>query len=380
MIGLTGGHAAALAMKQINPDVVAVYPITPQTPIIEKFSEYVANKQVNTELVTAESEHSAMSICIGSSASGARTMTATSSNGLALMIEPVYIASSYRLPIVMNLANRAISGPINIHCDHSDAMLMRDSGWIQLFSENPQEVYDNNIIAIKIAEKALLPVAINQDGFITSHSLEPVDILSDTTVKDFVGVYKPRYSLLKQAITIGPLDLYDYYFEHKRQQAEAMKESMETIKRVMKQYSSISNREINVLHSYKAEDADTVFIAMNSTAGTLRVVIDKLRSKGVKAGLVKIRVYRPFPMKEIRQLLRDKEKIIVLDRAISYGTAPPLFQDIRSALYGEKPVIISYVYGLGGREFTVEQGLRIYEQAKTMNSYEFIDNYMGVRE
>ncbi len=384
--GLTGAHAAALAMKQINPDVVAAYPITPQTPIMEKFSEYVANGEVDTELIRVESEHSAMSACIGSSAAGARTMTATAANGLALMAEIVYIAPSYRLPIVMNVANRALSGPINIHCDHSDAMLVRDSGWIMLFSENAQEVYDNNFIAIRTAEhpKVLLPVMINQDGFITSHSLETLEVSSDQEAREFIKEYNPRYSLLdfKNVHTIGPLDLYDYYFEHKRQQAEAMMEAERVIREVMKEYSETFKREIKPIHEYKTENAETVFIAMNSTAGTLQEVVDILREKGERVGLVKVRLFKPFPWKELKKALRDKQRVIVLDRAISYGsTGGALYQEVRSTLYGlNTPLVHGFVYGLGGREFTEEQGLRMYEIAKNINDNDPRQLFMGVRE
>jgi len=385
-IGLTGAHAAALAMKQINPDVVAAYPITPQTPIMERFAEYVANGEVDTELIRVESEHSAMSACIGSSAAGARTMTATSANGLALMTEIVYIAPSYRLPIVMNLVNRALSGPINIHCDHSDAMLVRDSGWVMLFSENAQEVYDNNFIALRTAEdsRVLLPVMINQDGFITSHSLETLEVGGDKEMHEFVGEYNPRYSLLDtdNPHTLGPLDLYDYYFEHKRQQAEAMMHADRVIREYMKQYSELVNRPIDVVEPYRLDDAEFVYVAMNSTAGTLRVVVDMLRDKGVRAGLLKIRLYRPFPWRDVKSLLGDKHKIVVLDRALSPGaTGGALYQDVRSSLYGlSTPIVAGYVYGLGGREFTEEQGLRIYEELRDLDDNEPFQRFMGVRE
>ena len=382
--GLTGAEAAALAMKQINPDVVAAYPITPQTPIMEKFAEYVSNGEVDTELIRVESEHSAMSACIGSSAAGARTMTATSANGLALMTEIVYIAPSYRLPIVMNLVNRALSGPINIHCDHSDAMLIRDSGWIMLFSENAQEVYDNNFIALKVAEdkRVLLPVMINQDGFITSHSLEVLEINDDVSMREYVGIYNPEYSILdvKKPHTLGPLDLYNYYFEHKRQQAEAIDSSVPIIKEYMKEYGEMVGREIGFTEPYLIDDAETVFVAMNSTAGTLKEVVDMLRSQGEKVGLLKIRLYRPFPWKDVRSFLGKRKRIIVLDRAISFGaTGGPLYQDVRSSLYGySTPIVEGYVYGLGGREFTEEQGIKIYKNREDLSNDPF-HKYIGVR-
>ena len=386
---LSGAHAAAEAMRQIDPDVVAVYPITPQTPIAMKFADYVNEGKVHTEMIRVESEHSAMSACVGSSAAGARTMTATSSNGLALMTEIVYIASSTRLPIVMNLADRALSGPINIHGDHSDAMLVRDSGWIILASENAQDVYENTIMAVKIAEdkRVLLPVMILQDGFITSHSAETMYTFDDETVKKFVGEYNPKYSLLRtdSPITVGPLDLFDYYFEHKRQQVEAMDNAKKVIKEVFSNFSKLTGKTYDYFEGYKTEDADFIIIAMNSSVGTAKFVADKFREKGVKAGVLKIRVFRPFMDEEVVEKLKNAKAVAVLDRAASFGSyGGPIFHDVRSAFYesDKKPKMLNYIYGLGGRELSVEllnkvfNDLIEFDGGKSMNQVQ----YLGVRD
>jgi pyruvate ferredoxin oxidoreductase alpha subunit len=300
---LQGNEAIATAMRQINPDVVAAYPITPQTSTVQKFADFVSDGLVDTEFVCVESEHSAMSACVGASAAGARVMTATAANGLALMWEIVYIAASNRCPIVMSLVNRALSAPINIHCDHSDVMGMRDSGWIILFSENGQEAYDNLIQAVRIGEHpdVLLPVAVCQDGFITSHALEKVEIFDDDAVKDFVGAYNARWPLLdiENPKTYGPLDFYDYYYEHKRQQVEAMENVQQVILDVAAEFNEKFNRNYGLFETHDLEDADVAIVAANSTAGTTKVVVDRLRDEGMKVGLLKPRVFRPFPAKEL---------------------------------------------------------------------------------
>ncbi|MEM2121272.1 MAG: transketolase C-terminal domain-containing protein [Candidatus Woesearchaeota archaeon] len=386
---LSGAHAVAEAMRQINPDVVAVYPITPQTPIAMKFSEFVNDGLVDTEMIRVESEHSAMSACIGSAASGARTMTATSANGLALMVEIVYIASSLRLPIVMNLVNRALSGPINIHGDHSDAMLVRDSGWIMLASVNAQDVYDNTIMAVRIGEhkEVMLPVMVLQDGFITSHSVETLYTLDDQTVKNFIGEYKPKYNLLntEKPITIGPLDLFDYYFEHKRQQAEAMEKSKIVIKRIFEEFSKISGRKYDYFEGYKTSDADFIILTMNSSVGTAMEVADRFRDKGVKAGVLSVRVFRPFMNEEVVKKLKNAKVVAILDRAIAFGSyGGVLFNDVRSAFYEQpkKPKIINYIYGLGGRELTEEMIKKVFDDMIKLNKGKKIKQvqYLGVRD
>ena len=282
---LSGNEAAAIAMKQINPDVVAAFPITPSTEIPQYFSSFVSNGEVDTEFVAVESEHSAMSACIGAQAAGARAMTATSANGLSLMWEMVYIASSLRLPIVMSLVNRAVSGPLNIHNDHSDAMGVRDSGWIMLFSENNQEAYDNLLMAHRIAEHkdVLLPLMVCQDGFITSHSIENIELLEDEKVKEFVGKYNPEHYLLndKEPIAVGPLDLQAYLFEHKAQQAVAMRNAKKVIAEVSADFEKLTGRKYEFFEKYKMDDAETVIVCMNSTAGTAKAAVDEFREQGV---------------------------------------------------------------------------------------------------
>ena len=322
---LSGNEAAATAMKQINPDVVAAFPITPSTEIPQYFSTFVANGTVDTEFVAVESEHSAMSACIGAESAGARAMTATSANGLSLMWEMIYIASSLRLPIVLSLVNRAVSGPLNIHCDHSDAMGVRDSGWIMLFSENNQEAYDNTLMAHRIAEHkdVMLPLMVCQDGFITSHAIENIELVEDEKVKEFVGEYKPEHYLLnkEEPIAVGPLDLQAYLFEHKAQQAEAMKNAKQVILDVSKDFEKMTGRSYGLFEEYKLEDAEVAIICMNSTAGTTKFVVDNLRAKGIKAGLLKVRVYRPFPVQEIAKSLSHLKAIAILDRADSLNAA-----------------------------------------------------------
>ncbi|MBI5206715.1 MAG: pyruvate ferredoxin oxidoreductase [Candidatus Firestonebacteria bacterium] len=389
-VALTGNEAVAYAMKQINPDVVAAYPITPQTAMMEKFAEYVADGEVDTEFITSDSEHSAMSASIGASASGVRAMTATSSNGLAYMWEVVYIAASLRLPIVMPVVNRALSGPLNIHCDHSDTMGARDAGWIQLFSENSQEAYENTIQAIRIAEHkdVLLPVMVTLDGFIISHAMETVAPFTDDEVKNFIGTYKTKYSLLDSAkpVTFGPLDFFDYYFEHKRQQVEAIENSRKIILDIGKEFKSICGKEYGYFDEYCMEDAEYVTIALGSTAGTLKCVVDKLRKKGIKAGLLKLRCFRPFPFSEIAQSLKRFKYIAVLDRSISFGAyGGPVFNEIRSALLGVNPEhkLVNYIYGLGGREIGLDLLESVYNDlikiSKTGKTEKVI-NYLGVRE
>lgn len=381
---MTGTEAAGYAMKQINPDVVAAYPITPQSDIMHGFSQYVADGKVDTDLIRVESEHSAMSACVGASAAGARVMTASSSQGIALMHEIIYIASSTRLPIVMNVVNRALSGPINIHCDHSDTMAERDSGWIQLYCETAQEVYDLTLLAMKMAEHEdiLLPVMVCQDGFITSHSVEPVKSLDDENVKNFVGEYKPKHYLLdvKNPITVGPIDFYDFYFEHKRQQVDGMQQVRKLYPKIAKEFAKVCGKNYEVVESYKLKDAQYVIVTMSSTAGTTKEVIDILRKKGKKVGLLKIRMFRPFPRNEIVKLLKGKKAVAVLDRAASFGAEAPLFSEVKSAFYEEKnkPNMFSYVFGLGGREINPRMIEQVYNEIMSGKAKK--ENYLGVRE
>ena len=387
---LSGNEATAIAMKQINPDVVAAFPITPSTEIPQYFSTFVANGEVDTEFVAVESEHSAMSATIGAEAAGARAMTATSANGLSLMWEMIYIASSLRLPIVMALVNRAVSGPLNIHNDHSDAMGVRDAGWIMLFSENNQEAYDNMLMAHRIAEHkdVLLPVMICQDGFITSHSIENIQLENDEDVKKFVGEYKPEHYLLndKEPIAIGPLDLQAYLFEHKAQQGEAMKNAKKVIKEVAEDFEKWTGRKYEFFEKYKLDDAEIAIVCMNSTAGTTKAVVDQLREQGVKAGLLKVRMYRPFPAEEIAEALSHLKAVAILDKADSLNAAGgALFEDVTSAMYvNEKHVpMVNYVYGIGGRDTTEKQLESVFEDLKEVASSGKAENpyrYLGLRK
>lgn len=390
IMALTGNEAAAEAMRQINPDVVAAYPITPQTELMHKFAEFVADGLVDTEMVLVESEHSALSATVGASAAGARAMTATSAQGLALMWEILYIAAGLRLPIVMPVINRALSAPINIHGDHSDTMGARDSGWIQIFSENAQEVYDNTIIAIRIAEHPdiLLPVMITMDGFIISHTMERVEVLDDDVVKSFIGEYDPKYKLLdiKNPITVGPLDLQDYYFEHKRAQAEAMENAYKLIKEIDEEYYKISGRRYRYVEPYEIDDAEIVLISLGSTAGTIKEVIDELRLKGMKVGGLKIRVYRPFPREEIKEFLSNALVVGVMDRSIAFGaTCGPVCLDVKATLQGTKLSnlpIVDYIYGLGGRDVTPKDIEKIFgelERIKISGEVPNLPRYIGVR-
>ena len=356
---LSGNEAVSIAMKQINPDVVPVYPITPSTEIPQYFSSFVANGAVNTEFIPVESEHSAMSAAIGASAAGARVMSATSSQGLSLMYEMLYIASGMRLPIVLTCVNRAVSAPINIHNDHSDSMGARDCGFIQLYCETNQEAYDNIIMAVKIAEQSLLPVMVCYDGFITSHSVENIELLDDETVKKFVGEYMPEHFLLneKEFVSMGPLDLQNYFFEHRYQLAMAMKDSKEVINKISDEFYKISGRKYDLIENYKMEDAEIGIVCLNSTAGTAKTVVDKLRKEGIKAGLVKPRSFRPLPEVEFAESVRNLKALAIMDKADSVnGMSGPLFTELSAALLKQNVTIpiSDYIYGLGGRDVKSE--------------------------
>ena len=386
---LSGNEAAATAMKQINPDVVAAFPITPSTEIPQYFSTFVSNGDVDTEFVAVESEHSAMSATIGAEAAGSRAMTATSANGLSLMWEMIYIASSLRLPIVLSLVNRAVSGPLNIHNDHSDAMGVRDAGWIMLFSENNQEAYDNLLMAHRIAEHkdVLLPLMVCQDGFITSHSIENIELLEDDKVKAFVGEYHPEHYLLndKEPIAIGPLDLQAYLFEHKAQQGNAMKAAKKVIAEVSKEFEELTGRKYEFFERYQMDDAERVIVCMNSTAGTTKAVVDELRAKGEKVGLLKIRMFRPFPAEEVAEALKGAKAIAILDKADSLnGAGGALFEDVVSAMYTSNVHVpaVSYVYGIGGRDTTTKEINQVFSDLNSVVGNDKVANpyrYLGLR-
>ena len=358
---MNGNQTKAEAVRQIDPDVMAAYPITPSTAIVETIAQFKADGLISGEFVCPESEHSAMSVCIGAASAGGRVMTATASQGLALMWEMLYIAAGLRLPIVAAIANRALSAPINIHGDHSDTMGARDSGWIQIYSENSQEAYDNFIQAFKIGEhlEVRTPVLVGLDGFIISHSMEVVKVEDDDAVKKFVGEYKPVYPLLdtSKRFTVGPIDFTDYYFEHKRNQMEGIENSPRVIEEVGKEFGRVFGREYGFFEEYRMEDAEICIVVMSSAAGTCKDAIDELRNEGIKIGLLKPRIFRPFPYERIAEALKGKKAVAVLDRCACPGAfGAPLFTEVRSALYDyeARPKIVNYVYGLGGRDIQVE--------------------------
>jgi len=364
---LSGNEAVATAMKQINPDVVAAYPITPSTEVVHYFSQYVADGEVDTEFVAVESEHSAMSACIGAQASGARAATVTAACGLALMWELLYVASGTRVPITLAVINRALSGPININNDHSDSMGARDSGWIQIYAENNQEAYDNYIMSVRIGEHkdVMLPVMTCQDGFITSHAIENIELLEDDKVKKFVGEYKPDWSMLSgKPTSVGPYDTPMFYFEHQYQRAQAMKDSKKVILDVFKEFGELTGRKYSLFEEYKMEDAERVILVLNSSAGTAKGSCDLLRAKGEKVGVLKLRVFRPFPMEEIAKALSHVKAVAVMDKCdgFSGNIGGPVFGDVRNACYEleKRPHIINYIYGLGGRDVRVEDFTFVY--------------------
>ncbi len=390
IVAVTGNEAVANALRQVNPDVCAAYPITPQTDMMQRFSSFVSDGKVKTELILVESEHSSMSACVGASAAGGRVITATSSQGLALMNEILYIASGTRLPIVMPVVNRALSAPLNIHGDHSDAMYARDTGWIQLWSENAQEAYDNTIQAFRIAEHMdiRLPVMICLDGFIISHSIERIEYLDDEQVQNFVGDFKQLYPLLdiQHPLSYGPLILPDYYMEFRRAQAEVNTKVAKVVLDVASDFERLSGRKYGLFETYRLEDAEIGIVILNSAAGTTKDVIDEFRNKGIKAGLLKPRLYRPFPYEEIGEALKHLKVLCVLDRADCFGSSyGPVYSDIAASLYPykEKPLLINKIYGLGGRDYLPEHAelvlnelINIAETGK-VKSYK---EYIGVRE
>ncbi len=385
---MEGNQAVAYAMRQVRPDVVAAYPISPQTEVVQAFADHVAAGEVDTQYVAVESEHSAMSACVGSAAAGARTMTASASQGIALMWEVLYIAAGLRLPIVMAVINRALSANINIHCDHSDSMGCRDTGWLQIYAEDVQEGYDNIIQAVKIAERCDLPVMACLDGYILSHAMESLDIIEDDKVYDFVGSIKSEHSLLdlQHPVTFGPIDMTDYYFEHKRQQLAAFDGVLDVIKEVGQQYGRLSGRPYGLFEAYRLEDADYGILAMGSAAGTTKDVIDDYRQQGKKVGLLKLRVFRPFPTAELADAVSHLKALAVLDRASSPGAAGgPLFLEVTSALYAKKAnvPVLPYIYGLGGREFGPHLVERVYAELPAVagdGKVQYPVRYLGVRE
>lgn len=402
MLALNGDEAVAYAAKQSDVDVVAAYPITPQTIIVEKYSEYVANGEVQTEFICTESEHSAMAACIAASATGARTFTASASAGLALMHEMLFVASGCRTPIVMAIANRALSAPLNIHGDQSDSMAERDSGWIQVYVENSQEAYDSIIQAFRIAEDlgVLLPIIVGLDGFTLSHSLENVKVLDDDAVKQFVGVRQLPDVLTHEGkmapfrldpanpMTMGPIAFPNYYFEFKRQQEEGMRNALQVIQKVNDEYAKLTGRSYGdgLLERYQLDDAEVALVCVGSTSGTLKTIVDELRQEGVKAGLLRLRTFRPLPVEALRNALENVKAVAVMDKSMSFGgEGGAVFHEVRHVLYDAKthPYVVDYIYGLGGRDSSPRELRRVYEDLlRTLKSgvVEKSVTYLGLRE
>ena len=399
---LNGDEAVALAAKQCDVDVLAAYPITPQTIIVEKYSEYVANGEVQTEYICTESEHSAITACLAASVTGARTFTASASAGLALMHEMLFVTSGFRAPVVMAVANRALSAPLNIHGDQSDSMAERDSGWIQIYVENAQEAYDAIIQAFKIAEdiNVSLPVIIGLDGFTISHTLENVNVLADDTVAQFVGERQfPMVSTHEgktvpfkldpaNPMTMGPNALQNYYFEFKRQQEEGMRKALQKIQEVNAEYGKISGRSYGngLIDAYQLEDAEIAIVCVGSTAGTLKVIVDELRKEGIKAGVLRLRTFRPLPVEELQNALKNIKTVAVMDKSMSFGGfGGPVFNEVRNSLYDTKehPTIVNYIFGLGGRDTSPRNLRKIFEDLLRINktgNVETLVHYLGLRE
>lgn len=366
---LSGNEAIATAMRQIDPDVFAMFPITPSTEIPQYYAQYVADGRVNTEFVCVESEHSAMSACLGAEAAGARAVTATSSAGLSYMNEVLFVAGSLRLPVVLAVSNRALTGPININHDYSDSMAERDSGFIQLYSENNQEAYDNYLMAHRIAEHpdVRLPLMVCEDGFITSHAIENIEIEDDAKVKAFVGEYRPDNYLLKadNPLAVGPYGVSAYYMEARVAQAHAMINAKKVILDVADDFEKTFGRRYGFFESYCMDDAEIAMVIMGSSAGTAKAAVDELRSKGVKAGLVKLRVFRPFPGEELAAALSGCKAVAVMDKSEGFSACGgPVFAETSGAIINleKRPKMIDIVFGLGGRDFTVDAALSVYDR------------------
>jgi pyruvate ferredoxin oxidoreductase alpha subunit len=402
IMALNGDEAVAYAVKQSNVDVVAAYPITPQTIIVEKYSEYVANGEVQTEFVCTESEHSAITACLAASATGARTFTASASAGLALMHEMLTVTSGSRAPVVMAVANRALSSPLNIHGDHSDSMAERDSGWIHIYVENAQEAYDSILQAFKIAENVgvSLPIIVGLDGFTLSHTLERVDTLSDQAVETFLGERQLPNVLTHEGktvpfkldpdnpMTMGPIALQNYYYEFKRQQDEAMKNALKIIQEINSEFAKISGRNYGngLVESYMLDDAEVAVVCVGSTSGTIKVVVDELRQEGIKAGLLRLRTFRPLPVEELRNALKNVKAIAVMDKSMSFGSfGGAVYHEVRHALYDAPahPPIVNYIYGLGGRDTNPRAFRTIFEDLIRVTKTGRIEKqitYFGLRE
>lgn len=363
-----GNMAASHAMRQAQIDVVAAYPITPSTPIVQNYGTFMGNGYIDGEFVMVESEHAAMSACVGAAAAGGRVATATSSQGFALMVEVLYQASGMRLPIVLNLVNRALASPLNVNGDHSDMYLSRDTGWINLCTYNPQEAYDFNLMAFRIAEdlRVRVPVIVNQDGFICSHTAQTVRPLSDAEAYAFVGEYKSKNPMLdfNRPVTYGSQTEEDWHFEHKAQLHHAIMESHKVIKEVFEEFAKLTGRVYNFVETYELDDAEVAIVALGTTVESARIAAKEARKKGIKAGVVSLRTLRPFPFDQFGEKLKHLKAIACLDRSLPAGAMGMLFNETTSAIHaaGGKAVVSNYVYGLGGRDLTQAHLTEVYEE------------------
>jgi pyruvate ferredoxin oxidoreductase alpha subunit len=369
-VGMEVSIAAAEAVKQANVDVISAYPITPQTHVVEHLSELVANGELDAEFIPVESEHSALSVCLGSSAAGARSFTCTSSQGLALMSEITYITSPLRLPVVMIISNRTLSAPLSIWNDHSDVMSIRDCGWIQVFTENGQEVYDHVFYAYRLAEdkEVLLPVIINMDGFILSHVIEPIELIEQEKIDQFLPPYQPLHRLHPDhPVTMGAFALPSIFAETKKAQEVALRSSLSKILEIWKAFGDMTGRYYNPIETYRAEDAETLLVTMGSFGETASVAVDQMREEGRSVGLVKIRLWRPFPFEEFKKATLNAKQLVVIDRAVSVGgPGGPVASEVRSALYGEEghPVVYNFVAGISGRDVTPSDFIKMVDKAE----------------
>ena len=365
-----GNMAACQAMRQAQIDVVAAYPITPSTPIVQNYGTFVSDGYIDGEFLLVESEHAAMSACVGAAAAGGRVATATSSQGFALMVEVLYQASGMRLPIVLNLVNRALASPLNIHGDHSDMYLGRDAGWINLCAYNPQDAYDLNLMAFKIAEdmQVRIPVIVNQDGFLCSHTAQNVHPLSDTEAYQFIGEYKNKNPLLdfEHPVTYGAQAEEEWHYEHKAQLHNALMQSQEIIARTFKEFQSLTGREHKIVETYDMEDAEVAIFALGTTVESARVAASTARKNGIKAGVVSIKVFRPFPYQEVGEALKHTKAVAIMDKSLPAGAMGALFNEVAAALYqvpnSSLPVLSNYISGLGERDMTQKDLGHIYKE------------------
>lgn len=365
-----GNMAACQAMRQAQIDVVAAYPITPSTPIVQNYGTFVSNGYIDGEFLLVESEHAAMSACVGAAAAGGRVATATSSQGFALMVEVLYQASGMRLPIVLNLVNRALASPLNIHGDHSDMYLGRDAGWINLCAMNPQDAYDLNLLAFKIAEdmRVRIPVIVNQDGFLCSHTAQNVRPLSDEQAYSFIGEYKEKNSLFnfEHPATYGAQAEEEWHYEHKAQLHNALMRSQAVIEEAFSAFKALTNREHKIVETYDMDDAEVAIFALGTTAESARVAAKTARKNGIKAGVVSVKVFRPFPYALVGEALKHTKAVGIMDKSLPAGAMGALFNEVGAALYqvpdSAHPVLSNYIYGLGERDITQVDLVEIFRE------------------